>query len=151
MRMARATKGKPSSTRDRRRDWSTFSSWTAEGNQSNALFGCSVATAGDVDSDGFADIIVGAYSYSNDQGIEGRAVVYYGSTVGVANLAGMDGESGQNLTFYGSSVATAGDVNGDGCSDVIVGALRYSNGQTTRAEHCLHGSAEGLDEQLLVE
>ena len=123
----------------------TFSSWTAEGNQSSARFGCSVATAGDVNSDGFADIIVGAYAYSNDQGIEGRAVVYYGSTVGVATSPAWTGESGQNLTFYGSSVATAGDVNGDGCSDVIVGAPQYSNGQANEGRAFVyHGSAEGL-------
>ena len=37
--------------------------WTAESNQTNAWFGSSVATVGDVNGDGFSDVIVGASNY----------------------------------------------------------------------------------------
>ena len=43
-----------------------------EGNLTSARFGESVATAGDVNGDGYADVIVGAPSFSNGQAGEGR-------------------------------------------------------------------------------
>src|SRR6185503_5629670 len=56
--------------------------WTAESNQAGAQLGWSVGTAGDVNGDGFADVIVGAYQYDNGQDNEGRAFVYHGSATG---------------------------------------------------------------------
>jgi hypothetical protein len=58
----------------------TSPSWTAESNQANALFGYSVGTAGDVNGDGYSDVIVGAYMYDNGELSEGRAYVYHGSS-----------------------------------------------------------------------
>ena len=52
--------------------------WTAESNQAAAYFGISAGTAGDVNGDGYADVIVGAYGYDGDQTNEGRAFVYHG-------------------------------------------------------------------------
>jgi hypothetical protein len=50
---------------------------------------------------------------------------------------------------FGVSVSTAGDVNGDGCDDVIVGARRYANGQVDEgAAFVYHGSPSGLDTTL---
>jgi hypothetical protein len=60
--------------------------WTAESDQVNARLGTSVATAGDVNGDGFADVIVGAYLYDNGQTDEGRAFVYYGNAGGSLSL-----------------------------------------------------------------
>ena len=54
--------------------------WTAEGDQASAYFGISAGTAGDVNGDGYADVIVGADSYDNGQANEGRAYVYYGGS-----------------------------------------------------------------------
>jgi hypothetical protein len=104
--------------------------WTAEGNQANAWFGLSVATAGDVNGDGYSDVIVGAFLYDNGQTDEGRAFVYLGGPSGPAGSPVWTAESDQDSAWFGASVATAGDVNGDGYSDVIVGAQRYDNGQT---------------------
>ena len=54
--------------------------------------------------------------------------------------------SGQALSEFGYSVATAGDVNGDGFSDVIVGAPSYDNGESDEgAAFVYHGSGSGLD------
>ena len=87
-----------------------------------ASFGYSVATAGDVNGDGYADVIVGAPCYDNGQSDEGRAYVYLGSAAGLAATAAWTAESDQACADFGYSVATAGDVNGDGYADVIVGA-----------------------------
>ena len=54
------------------------STWTVESDHDRAWFGTSVGTAGDVNGDGFADVIVGAHMYSNGQDREGRAFVYRG-------------------------------------------------------------------------
>ncbi len=58
---------------------SATANWTAESDQVNAYFGWSVGTAGDVNGDGYADVIVGAYFYDNGETDEGRAFVYYGN------------------------------------------------------------------------
>ena len=124
---------------------STTAAWIVEGEQAGANFGFSVATAGDVNGDGFSDLIVGAWSYGNGQGSEGRAYVYHGSVAGLATAAAWTTESNQVGAFFGVSVATAGDVNGDGFSDVIVGAYGYDNGQNDEGRAFVyHGSAAGL-------
>ncbi len=119
--------------------------WTAEGNQTGALFGFSAATAGDVNGDGYADVIVPAQLYDNGQTDEGRAYVYHGSAAGLPASPAWTVESNQANALFGYSAATAGDVNGDGYADVIVGAYRYDNGQTDEGRaYVYHGSASGL-------
>ena len=116
-----------------------------ESNQIIANFGYSVASAGDVNGDGFADVIVGAYLYDNGESNEGAAFIFHGSSGGINTTPSSLIESNQVSAFYGSSVASAGDVNGDGYADVIVGAYRYDNGQTDEGvSFVYHGSASGL-------
>src|SRR5262245_5620949 len=89
-------------------------------------FGAAVSSAGDVNGDGFSDWLVGDDGYNSHQG---RAYLYLGGK----NLS-PNGTTAPYLTFtgqnpndhFGYSVASAGDVNGDGYSDVLVGALNYS-------------------------
>jgi hypothetical protein len=124
---------------------STSPAWTVEGNQDSAYFGLSVATAGDVNGDGYSDVIVGAYRYDNGQTDEGRATVYHGSASGLSTTPAWTTEGNQDSAYFGLSAATAGDVNGDGYADVIVGARRYDNGQTDEGRAFVyHGSATGL-------
>ena len=119
--------------------------WTGESNQDGANFGISVATAGDVNGDGFSDVIVGAYLYDNGENNEGRAFVYHGSATGLAVTPAWTAESNQSEAQFGTSVSTAGDVNGDGFSDVIVGAPRYDNGQNDEGRvYVYYGSPGGL-------
>jgi Ca2+-binding RTX toxin-like protein len=93
--------------------------------------GCSVASAGDVNGDGFADLIVGARWADPNGGNSGSTYVVFGKSSGFTaaiNLASLDGTSGFRLDGVttgdgsGKSVAAAGDVNGDGFADLIVGA-----------------------------
>ncbi|HSN75674.1 MAG TPA: integrin alpha, partial [Anaerolineae bacterium] len=96
----------------------------------NALFGGSVGTAGDVNGDGYADVIVGATYFDNGQTDEGRAFVYHGGAAGLSVAPAWTAESDQADAYFGGSVGTAGDVNGDGYADVVVGATYFDNGQT---------------------
>jgi len=86
------------------------------------LFGGAVNTAGDVNGDGYSDVIVGARLGSNGQTSEGLAFVYHGSPTGITVPFARRLEVNQASAGFGVSVAGAGDINGDGFSDVVVGA-----------------------------
>jgi hypothetical protein len=118
--------------------------WGAEGNQANAHFGSSVSTAGDVNGDGYADVIVGAEDYDRCQRDEGRAFVYHGSGSGLSTSANWTAEGGQETAYFGHSVGTAGDVNGDGYADVIVGAHGYDGGQTNEGRAFVYYGNGGM-------
>jgi len=92
-----------------------------------------VASAGDVDGDGYADVVVGAPFYDNGQSNEGRAYVYLGAAGGLGLTPEWTAESNQAVAQFGYSVATAGDVNGDGYADVIIGAHYYDNPSSNEA------------------
>jgi hypothetical protein len=128
----------------------TTPNWTAEGDQDNGLFGISVGTAGDVNNDGYDEIIVGAHYYSNPEGFEGAAFVWHGGSGGLGDPgtpgnADWMAESDQAWAIFGLSVGTAGNVNGDAYDDVIIGSYWYSNGQDLEgAAFVWHGGSGGL-------
>ncbi|MFA5211117.1 MAG: FG-GAP-like repeat-containing protein [Patescibacteria group bacterium] len=124
---------------------SVVADWTAESNQASANFGKSISSAGDVNADGYSDILVGAYKYDNGETDEGRVFVYYGSASGLSVVADWTAESNQASSEYGLSVSSVGDVNGDGYSDIIIGAEYYDNGQTNEGKTFVYyGNKGGL-------
>ncbi len=119
--------------------------WTWEPNQALASFGQSVSSAGDVNGDGYSDVIISAHRYDNGQNEEGRVYVFHGSASGLSSSPDWTAESDQAEAYFGHSVSTAGDVNGDGYSDVIIGARLFDNGQTNEGRAFVyHGSSSGL-------
>jgi hypothetical protein len=97
------------------------------GEAAGDAFGYSVAGAGDVNHDGYADVVVGAYENSARGAGAGRAYVFYGGPKpDVVADAILNGEAAGDR--FGISVAGAGDVNGDGFDDVVVGAYQNDAG-----------------------
>src|SRR5262245_17552255 len=120
--------------------------------------GVSVASAGDVNGDGFGDLIIGADraaqgidSYGGIGAISGASFVLFGKPAGFAasiELSSVNGSNGFKLTGVaegdssGHSVASAGDVNGDGFGDLIIGAyLADPNGDRSGAAYVVFGKA----------
>ena len=94
--------------------------------------GYSVSTAGDVNDDGYADVVATGLLYDKSPAITntGAAILYLGSSAGlITNTAWLTTGSVTN-EWFGYAVSTAGDVNGDGHDDVIVGDRYFANGQT---------------------
>lgn len=134
-----------------------------------AQFGFSVSGAGDVNGDGRADVIIGAPGDKVSVTVElstvsvalGKVYVYYGTqfdgnintdpTV-AASVSLKQSDLGLLVTapvnaLYGFSVSSAGDVNGDGRSDIIVGAPAYTDLLSLNLAgrvDIYHGSASGI-------
>src|SRR5690606_18270139 len=85
-------------------------------------FGTAVAGGGDINGDGYDDVVVGAII----DGTNGRSHVFYGSPSlnGSSSSLSVLGESSNN--FLGSAVAIV-DLNGDGYADMVAGAPGYSS------------------------
>jgi hypothetical protein len=111
-------------------------SWTAQGGQAYASFGGSVATAGDVNGDGFADVIVGAHSFGDWH--EGRAYVYHGSAQGLHPGPDWSAGGDQPYAYFGASVSSAGNINQDSFADVVVGAHGWGEGRTLDGQAYLY-------------
>ncbi len=121
--------------------------------------GNAVSNAGDVNGDGFGDVIVGArQSGQGDSGedlnLPGKGYVVFGKSSGFAailDLDNLDGVNGFRLDGFhahdrlGQSVSGAGDINGDGFDDVIIGA-QYAepNGQRSGEGYVVFGKSSGF-------
>ena len=104
--------------------------WMAESDQEDAAFGQAVGTAGDVNGDGYDDVVVAAPGFDGGQINEGRVLVYFGAATGLKGIAQWTAEGDQDDAAFGQAVRTAGDVNGDGYDDIVAGAPGFDNVQT---------------------
>lgn len=119
--------------------------WSAQGGQRGAQLGCAVATSGDVNGDGFDDVIAGAPYWSGEHTHEGRAVLYLGSSAGLSKAPAWSAQGGKDHAFFGTSVTRAGDVNGDGYDDVSIGAPGNAGGDVIQGHvQIFFGSRSGL-------
>ena len=116
----------------------TSTGFMVTGNAVDNYLGFSVKTAGDINNDGYDDIIIGAYGKNSNQGA--AYVIYGGEKSSMSNLylsiQTLDPlATGFLMTGYavndefGNSVSTAGDINNDGYDDIIVGAHGKNNNQ----------------------
>jgi len=111
--------------------------------------GRSVSNAGDVNGDGFADVIVGAHGASAGAG---ASYVVFGGTAAIAggnlNLSALTGTNGFKISgaaagdFSGFAVSNAGDVNGDGIADLIIGA--YAANVSAGVSYVVFGKTGGF-------
>jgi hypothetical protein len=99
----------------------------------------SVASAGDVNGDGFADLVVGA-GVTNSY--RGAAHVYYGSATGIRSMPDVTIPGPDLDGYFGYTVNAIGDVNGDGYADLAVGAPQYAS--NSGRLYLFFGSASGV-------
>ena len=113
--------------------------------------GVSVGGAGDVNSDGFGDILIGAHG-ANPSGAEsGQIYIVYGGTTvpGTIELSALDGTNGLRVNgistrdYAGLAVSGAGDVNGDGFDDILIGApYADPHGSSSGQSYVVYGNGE---------
>lgn len=122
------------------------------GDAAGDLAGFDVARAGDVNGDGFDDVLVGAFYGSDGGALAGETYLIFGRSSGIADidLTGLSASVGIIIQGdaagdrLGTSVSWAGDVNGDGFDDIIVGAYAGDDGGVDAGEaYVLLGKASG--------
>jgi hypothetical protein len=100
------------------------------GEDSGDYAGYAVSDAGDVDGDGLADVLIGAYRDEDGGTTSGSAYLILGGLTASASLSAADAQlvGERNSDYAGYAVAGGGDVDGDGLSDLLIGAYGDDDG-----------------------
>ena len=116
--------------------------------------GVHLSSAGDVNGDGFDDLIVGAAYADVNFTNAGASYVVFGSSMAfgaTVNLSGLTGTNGFQINgaaendFSGLAVSSAGDVNGDHLADILIGAaFSDANGADSGASFVVFGKTGGF-------
>jgi hypothetical protein len=114
----------------------------------DGYFGAAVASAGDVNRDGYTDILVGAHFAEEDDADEGVAFLFFGSATGLQREPQWIGQVNQPFANFGIALDGGGDLNGDRYADVLVAAPYASNNQQKEGfVGAWMGSHRGLAEE----
>ncbi|HTA88396.1 MAG TPA: VCBS repeat-containing protein [Polyangiaceae bacterium] len=109
------------------------------------VFGYPAASAGDVNGDGYADVVIGVVHYSASKP-GGHAYVYLGGPSGLSATPITLTDPGSDLSVgFGASVSSAGDMNGDGYADVIIGTQTEAGTVGDGKVYVYFGSSTGLE------
>jgi hypothetical protein len=143
-------------------DLSVSEGFFIQGDRTYDGAGMAVSSAGDVNGDGFDDLMIGA-PFTGDSGAgAGRAFVLYGTADGfgsavggrqVLDLTGLPASAGFIVvgdvaaSRTGQSVSVAGDVNGDGYDDLIIGA-RDGEGPDGGQTYVVFGTGSGFGTEV---
>jgi hypothetical protein len=115
----------------------TYTTQLTGSSSANAYFGSALSRGGDLDGDGYDDIIVGEYGYNSNRG---RAWAFAGGASGAgADSVRLTGSTSAN--DHGFSVSGGGSINGDGYADVLVGAPRDSSSSANGRAYAYYGEA----------
>ena len=129
--------------------------FTWPGPRAGDRLGRAVSNAGDVNGDGLADLLIGAYFADPTANASGASYVVFGRNTAQTgpfpaslDLSDLDGTNGFRLDgvaegdLSGFAVSNAGDVNGDGLADLLIGAYAADLNGTTpgRAMWCSGGT-----------
>jgi hypothetical protein len=124
---------------------STLSDWSWEPNSFEATAGQEGGSAGDINGDGYADVVVTASGYTGTLTNQGGVWVFHGSESGLSTSANWSADGDQSFMSYGIWAGTARDLNGDGYGDLLVGAWYWNMGQNNEGKVFAYlGSSTGL-------
>lgn len=128
-----------------------------EGERTNDKAGWGLSCAGDVNRDGFSDILIGAYGNDNGGPQAGKVYLILGKPAGwsrVLNLSEADaswlGEKSNDMA--GWSVSGLVDLNYDSCDEILIGALYNDQGGSDAGKlYLIYGATSGWAKDVCLE
>ncbi|MEE2812073.1 MAG: hypothetical protein VX320_02530 [Candidatus Thermoplasmatota archaeon] len=133
--------------------YNTVPDLTLVGSHSGARFGATLAPAGDVNGDGYGDIVVGAPSENNQSGTPTGAVhLFTGFPSGISSSSSWTYYGDTNGGLFGARVEAAGDVDQDGYADLAISELSWVGTDNGKGRvHVLYGNTSQFDRTMTID